>query len=114
LDPNIPMPPRHRNCRSVIVPVTESFRELGIDLPELPQGDRPAVHEGKATQVPAGTTYAAWFARQPENFQREVLGETRYRAYENGVPLSGMAAYERPLTVEELKRLYPREMAGVA
>lgn len=28
-------PPRHWNCRSLLVPMTKSFKELGIDIPEI-------------------------------------------------------------------------------
>jgi len=32
--------PRHFNCRSVWTPITKSYRELGIDIPEAPEGTR--------------------------------------------------------------------------
>lgn len=111
-DPDIPAPPRHPNCRSVLVPVTKTFEELGIDAPELPEGERPAVRGGKATRVKASTSYPEWFARQPPSFQVEVLGPTRFKAYRRGVPLEGMATYNRPLTIDELRRLYPQAMKG--
>src|SRR5690606_11553648 len=33
-----PVPPAHPNCRSSIVPELKSFKELGIDFPEIPEG----------------------------------------------------------------------------
>ena len=112
-DPSLPFPPRHVNCRSVIAPVVKSFSELGIDAPEIPEGTRPAVTGATATQVSAGTSYAQWFRRQPAGFQREVLGDARYRAYRGGVPLEQMATPDRELKISELKRIYPRETSGV-
>ena len=35
-----PPPPIHEGCRCTTVPVTKSFRELGIDLPEFSEGSR--------------------------------------------------------------------------
>ena len=35
-------------------------------------------------QVSAKTRYPDWFARQPASFQREWLGDTRYKLYKKG------------------------------
>jgi SPP1 gp7 family putative phage head morphogenesis protein len=126
-DPEAPKPPRHPNCRSVAVPVTASWEELlgpkGKALDDAPTGERPFVadtrkvkdipaeeRQGAIGQVPGDTSYETWFRRQDRDFQREVLGETRYRAYRRGLPLSAMASYSRELSVAELRRLYPRQM----
>ena len=117
------------NCRSVLVPKTKSWEDLlgpeGRALDEAQgEGSRPFVaatvpasqlsgkdKKAKVGQVPAGTTYPEWFARQPAAFQREVLGPARYEAYRAGLPLDAMATYSRELTVAELRALYPDKFA---
>lgn len=63
----------HWQCRSTSVPVTKSFRELGIDIDDLPPAERASM-DG---QVPAETTYAQWIKRQPAARQDDILGPTR-------------------------------------
>jgi SPP1 gp7 family putative phage head morphogenesis protein len=68
-----PRPPAHPNCRSCIVPVIKSWKELGINLQEAPEGTRASM----SGQVPASETYASWLNRQSAGFQDTVLGQTR-------------------------------------
>lgn len=52
------------------------------------------------------TTYSEWFAKQPEEFQRDVLGPGRFELFKKGVPLAAMTTsdFSRPLTVAELRQ----------
>lgn len=75
-----PRPPAHPNCRSVVVPVVKSFRELGIDMDEAPAGTRASM-DG---QVPADTTYAQWLAKQSAEVQDDILGKTRGELFRKG------------------------------
>ncbi len=75
-----PRPPAHPNCRSSTVPVLRSWRELGISLPDAPEGTRASL-DG---QVPASTTYQEWLGRQPAAFQDEVLGKTKGALFRRG------------------------------
>ena len=70
----------HFNCRSVDTPVTKSWRELGIDLDELPPGTRASM-DG---QVPADTTYGEWLGRQSPGRQDEILGPKRAALFRAG------------------------------
>jgi len=70
----------HFNCRSVSVPVTKSWRELGIDADDAPAATRASM-DG---QVPAETTYPEWFARQSAARQDEIVGVERGRLYRAG------------------------------
>lgn len=63
----------HFNCRSVDVPVLRSFRELGIDMDDIPAGTRASM-DG---QVPADTTYGQWLGRQSAARQDDILGPER-------------------------------------
>jgi SPP1 gp7 family putative phage head morphogenesis protein len=105
--PDIVKPPRHPNCRSVLIPVTKSWVELfgpdAANLEEVPAGTQSS----QFGQVDGNLTYEQWLKRQDTAFQKEALGEARYSAWKAGIPLSGMATYSRALTVQELRNLYP-------
>lgn len=135
-DPDIPRPPRHPNCRSVLVPILQSDldardaaeRERVIQTLAdggSPEADinarfttdllvkvpgRPGLVNQLKRKTPTVPAYEEWLARQSVDIQREVLGPTRYRAWRKGVPLSRMATYGRALTIAELKALYPEHV----
>jgi SPP1 gp7 family putative phage head morphogenesis protein len=75
-----PRPPFHYNCRTTTVPVLKSWKELGIDLKEAPEGTRASLNG----QVPAKQTYGAWLKRQPRAVQDEALGPARARLFRSG------------------------------
>lgn len=70
----------HFGCRSVSVPVTKSFRELGLDIDEI----SPATRASMDGQVPADLTYSQWLARQSAARQDEILGPERGRLIRAG------------------------------
>jgi SPP1 gp7 family putative phage head morphogenesis protein len=70
-------PPRHFNCRSTLIPVTRSFRELGFDIDELPPGTR-ATMDG---QVPADLTFSDWLKTKPPEFVDDLLGPKRAKLW---------------------------------
>lgn len=75
-----PRPPAHWNCRSTTTPVTKSFRDLGIELDEVPAGTRASM-DG---QVPADMTYGQWLARQSAAAQDDILGATKGKLFRDG------------------------------
>jgi len=96
-----PVPPLHPNCRSLIAPDLDgdstgmrpyvralkvrgrdgqrSFRPIGKMTKK--QRENVGLKVGK---VAATTTHGKWFASQDAAFQREWLGEKRYRLYKEG------------------------------
>lgn len=147
--PELPRPPRHPRCRSVLVPLTDlsaratrSSVRPWVRSANYPDGiykeyramakSRVGADAWKAMskaqryeeiktaraewqsknigQTWAGTNYETWLRRQPAAFAREVLGLARYNAWSRGLPLERMATYSRRLTLDELSRLYPKEM----
>jgi SPP1 gp7 family putative phage head morphogenesis protein len=64
-----PGPIGHQNCRCTRVPVTKSWKDLGIDIAE------PA---------PAPTGSQAWFDSQTDVVQKQILGPAKYAAYQRG------------------------------
>lgn len=90
------------NCRSSTAPVLKSWKEMGIDLQEAPEGTRASL-DG---QVPASTTYSDWLRRQPPEVQDDVLGKAKGRLYRKG-GLSVDRFVDRAgneLTLDQLRR----------
>lgn len=101
-----PRPPAHPNCRSTITPVLKSWKELGIDLKEAPEGTR-ATMDG---QVPASETYQTWLKRQPASFQDDVLGKTKGKLFRQGDLSVDRFVDEnsgRGYTLDELRAKHP-------
>ena len=70
-----PRPPAHPNCRSTMVPITKSFRELGIDADDIPGlNGKPAQRQ----------TYNEWLKTQPREFVEDVLGKKKAKLYLDG------------------------------
>lgn len=75
-----PRPPAHWNCRSTMVPVLKSWKELGFDAEELPAGTRASM-DG---QVPADMTYQQWLTKQSASRQDEILGVSKGKLFRDG------------------------------
>ena len=122
-EPRPPLP-QHWQCRCLYVAEPKTWRELGVDMDELPEGDRPAVKHDERTvhhrdgststkytvasvdRVPGGTTYQAWMKGQLEKdpaFVRKVLGSARFDLFKDGkLSLNRMTAHGRILKLSEL------------
>ena len=75
-----PRLPVHMNCRCVYVPVTVSWRELGIPIDEVPRGDRASM-DG---QVAGSTDFPSWLRSQPASVADEILGRGRAELWRSG------------------------------
>lgn len=70
----------HWCCRSTARPVTKSWRELGIDLPEM----TPTTRASMDGQVSAELTFGDWLRKQSAARQDQVLGPTRAKLFRDG------------------------------
>ena len=98
-----PRPPAHINCRSTTVPVLKSWKELGIDLEDVPPSTRASMNG----QVAATETYQTWLEKQPASFQDDVLGPTRGKLFrEGGLTLDRFVDENtgHKFTIEDLRR----------
>lgn len=93
----------HFRCRSTDVPITKSYRELGIDIDEVPPSERASM-DG---QVPADMTFRRWFDEQPEDRQNQILGPRRARMYrDQGLSLDRFFSDKGDfLTLSDLKEI---------
>jgi SPP1 gp7 family putative phage head morphogenesis protein len=94
-------PPLHWNCRSVLIPVTKSWKELGIDLPEIPPSTRSSMDGQVAADIPFGD----WLKTKDEAFQNRLLGKGRADLWRKGkLSLQELTDQTgRELTLEELR-----------
>lgn len=126
LDPPGARPPAHISCRSIMVAVLDptgvvgerpyvgddrvrsareadfraEARDRGVPLRQV----RSEWADRVVGRLPSSTTYAEFFARQPEAFQRAVLGPSRFKLYRQGRPLGAFVDPNtgRRLTLDEL------------
>lgn len=75
-----PRPPAHINCRSTTVPIMKSWKEMGINLGEAPEGTRASM-DG---QVAASTTYDKWLRGRSVAEQEDHLGVAKAKLFRNG------------------------------
>jgi hypothetical protein len=93
--------PRHMNCRSLEVPITKSFKELGLKLKD-PAFTTRASDEG---QIDADISFDKFLKRKGKAYQDGMLGKGRadlWRAKK--ITLKDLVdANGRPLTLAELQ-----------
>lgn len=76
-----PIPyPAHWGERCSLSPVLKTWREMGIDIDELPASTRASA-DG---QVPQPVTYGEWLKGQAAAVQDEVLGPVRAQLFRDG------------------------------
>lgn len=100
--------PRHFNCRSITIPVTRTFRELGLDLPEFdPSSTTRSAHGGP---VAADLSFNAFLRRKPDAFADDLLGPGRAQLWrDRKITLQQLLDQNgRELSLAELRRLYGR------
>lgn len=98
-------PPRHFNCRSVLVPITKSFEELGLKNVPEPKATTRASEDG---QTAAQTTFTDFLGRKSATYQDEMLGAGRAQMWRDGkITLRDLVNGQgRPLTLAELQRRF--------
>lgn len=75
-----PIPPIHIGCRSFALVEPKSFRELGIDLDEMP----PAVRASMDGPVSVDTTMDEWVKSRSKTEIKEMLGASRAKLFQEG------------------------------
>ena len=75
-----PRPPFHVACRTTTAPVVKSWKDMGINLKEAPEGTRASMNG----QVPKSTTYGDWLKGQNSTIQNEALGKKRGAMFRTG------------------------------
>lgn len=88
------------NCRSTTTYITRSWKEMGINIEEAPEGTRSSLNG----YVPSKTTYYEWLEGQSATIQKDVLGVKRYDMWKAGdvKPYQFYSQDGRWLTLKEL------------
>ena len=86
---DIPPLPQHRGCRCVVVPY--------FDI----TGDK---RESKNGYVDSKVTFQEWLEDEDEKTQREVLGATRFKMFQDGVKIKDFVDNGEVLTLDELRK----------
>ncbi|MGT2429258.1 hypothetical protein ACU4HD_12020 [Cupriavidus basilensis] len=96
--------PRHWNCRSTIIPITKSFRELGLDVDEF----TPTTRASMDGQVAADLSFSDFLASKPNAFQDQALGKGKAQLWRDGKITLPQLLDQRgnPLTLEQLRAKY--------
>lgn len=91
------------NCRCVLLPITKSYKELGLNIDEIPKGTRASMNG----QVPEDLTADKWFKLQDNKFKEFYLGKGRYELYKDGkISLKDLVSQNgKYLTIKELEAL---------
>ena len=96
-----PRPPAHPSCRSTMVPVVKSWKQLGIRLRDAPPGTRESMNG----QIAQTTNYDRFLRGQNVQFQNEFLGRKKATLFRRGeLPLDRFVDRQgNTLTLAELK-----------
>jgi len=82
------------NCRCVWLPVTKSYRELGLDIDEIEKVYKPVIDRAYRIGMMGGKLkkvefykgdYASWYLTQPPRIQRRILGRRRADLIRDGI-----------------------------
>lgn len=95
--------PRHWNCRSTEIPVLKSYRELGLDIDEMP----PSTRASMDGQIAEDITFDQWLSWKDEDFQNKTLGHGKAALWRSGkITLTDLVdGTGRELTLKELETL---------
>jgi SPP1 gp7 family putative phage head morphogenesis protein len=100
-----PRPPAHHQCRSTTVPITKSWKELGVNAKDPRIGGRAYrdVKTGLSGVLPDRPKYPQWLRKQDRASQVAVLGERRTRLFRgNRLAFDDLFKNNRMLTLDEL------------
>lgn len=99
------IPAIHFGDRCMVVPVTKTFRELGIDIDidEVADGTRVSM-----TGQVSDKTFGDWLKRQPADRVEDILGKGRADLYQRGVITFNQLVDGNgsPLTLKRLREKY--------
>ncbi len=95
--------PRHFNCRSLEIPITKTFRELGVNIDEA-KGTTRASSDGP---IEVNTSFEDYLNRKGKSYQDKMLGEGRADLWRDGkITLKDLVnGRGRPVTLAELQKV---------
>jgi SPP1 gp7 family putative phage head morphogenesis protein len=94
-------PPLHPNDRCVLTPITKTYRELGIDIPEMETGTRAS----DLGQIKADTSFSSFLKRHDAAYADNLLGKGKAELWRSGkITLTDLISQNgRELTLKQLQ-----------
>jgi SPP1 gp7 family putative phage head morphogenesis protein len=98
-------PPYHWNCRSTLVPILKSWDQLAKGAVSGIEEIKPDTQSSMDGQVAADLSYEDWLKTKDEDFQKEVLGEGKWKLWTEGkITFPDLVSQVgNPLSLEELE-----------
>jgi len=95
-------PPLHPNCRCVLTSITKTYKELGLNINEMPPGTRAS----DLGQVPADMSMDSFLRRHDTEYLNDLLGPGRAKLFQDGkITLRQLVdGTGRPLRLDELRK----------
>lgn len=95
--------PRHWNCRSVEVPITKTFKEMGVKMGELKR-----LRASEDGQVDGNMKFEDFLKTKSREWQDEALGKGRAELWREGkITIRDLLDQSgNPLTLKQLKAKY--------
>lgn len=92
------------NCRSLMVPTTKTYKELGLDVPEF----RASTKAATGGPVSSALSFDDFLKRKGDKFADDLLGKGRADLWRSGtITLSALLDQSgRPLTLAQLRAKY--------
>lgn len=108
-------PPRHWNCRSILIPIVKSFEDMGIDGPSLNEGTRASLNG----QVAGDLSFDKWLRTQSKALQVRLLGKDKANLFRANklstrdlVNVAGQSASAAQVSAINAAELYSGYRAG--
>ena len=100
-------PPAHHQCRSTTVPITKTWKQLGLNAKDKRVGGRiyRDVQSGMSKVSPKHITYGDWLKKQPAQVQNDVLGIGKANLLRQGVPFNRFFSNNRALSLAEMNAI---------
>jgi len=94
-------PPLHTNDRCVLTPITKTYKELGIDIPEMDTGTRAS----DLGQIKADTSFSSFLKRHDAAYADNLLGKGKAELWRSGkITLTDLISQNgRELTLKQLQ-----------
>lgn len=112
------LPPLHPGgCRTTVLARTESAEAIRKPFvrDDRPVSKIPESERGEKIGTTNAPSFDAWLRRQPKSTQREWLGETRYKLFNNGVKLNKFADPKKgAYNLAEIERMNSEAFAKIA
>ena len=104
-------PPWHPNCRTQLIPVLKDYETVVAATGEITKKKLgkipPSTQASMDGQVSSSLSYEDWLKTKPEDFQKKVLGISKWRMWKEGkITLQNLSSNGRILTVDELQKSY--------